>query len=147
MKKAFPLISFLLFLLVSVNINAQDIAGKWKTIDDQSGKVRSIVEITKEGSKYFGKITELFLEPDEGENPPCTECSGQLKGQPILGMQIINGLTKSGDEFSGEILDPEDGKVYKCKLWLENGQLKVRGYVLFLYRTQTWLPLSKANLN
>jgi uncharacterized protein (DUF2147 family) len=147
MKKAFPLISFLLFLLVSVNINAQDIAGKWKTIDDQSGKVRSIVEITKEGSKYFGKITELFLEPDEGENPPCTECSGQLKGQPILGMQIINGLTKSGDEFSGEILDPEDGKVYKCKLWLENGQLKVRGYVLFLYRTQTWLPLSKADLN
>jgi uncharacterized protein (DUF2147 family) len=147
MKKAFPLISFLLFLLVSVNINAQDIAGKWKTIDDQSGKVRSIVEITKEGSKYFGKITELFLEPDEVENPPCTECSGQLKGQPILGMQIINGLTKSGDEFSGEILDPEDGKVYKCKLWLENGQLKVRGYVLFLYRTQTWLPLSKADLN
>lgn len=147
MKKAFPLISFLLFLLVSVNINAQDIAGKWKTIDDQSGKVRSIVDITKEGNKYFGKITQLFLEPHEGENPLCIECSGQLKGQPILGMQIINGLTKSGDEFSGEILDPEDGKVYKCKLWLENGQLKVRGYVLFLYRTQTWLPLSKADLD
>lgn len=141
------LLLIVLTLLFSLNINAQDIVGKWKTIDDQSGKIRSIVEITKENNKYYGKITQLFLEPHEGQNPLCVECSGRLKNQPITGMEIFSGLTKSDEEYSGEILDPEEGKVYKCKLWLENNQLKVRGYIMFLYRTQTWLPATNADFN
>jgi uncharacterized protein (DUF2147 family) len=147
MYKSTFIFLILLFGLSIFKIQSQDIAGKWKTIDDQSGKIRSIVEITKQDNKYYGKITQLFLEPHEGENPLCIECNGQLKNQPIMGMEIMAGITKSNDEYTGEILDPEDGKVYKCKLWIENNQLKVRGYVLFLYRTQTWLPVTKADLN
>jgi uncharacterized protein (DUF2147 family) len=56
-------------------------------------------------------------------------------------MEIIDGLTRDGDEWnSGTILDPEDGKEYRCKIWLEDGELKVRGYLYFFYRTQSWLP-------
>jgi len=36
-------------------------------------------------------------------------------------------------------MDPEDGKVYTAEIWVEEGKLKVRGYVGFFYRTQTWL--------
>jgi uncharacterized protein (DUF2147 family) len=36
-------------------------------------------------------------------------------------------------------MDPDDGKVYKSEVWLEDGKLKVRGYLGLFYRTQTWL--------
>ena len=55
------------------------------------------------------------------------------------------GLTReSGEEWweSGSILDPDNGKTYRCKIRLTNGgkNLDVRGYVgISLFgRTQTW---------
>jgi uncharacterized protein (DUF2147 family) len=61
--------------------------------------------------------------------------------KPIVGLEIIRNMEKDGDEYEdGDILDPENGKVYRCKLWVEEGKLRVRGYISFLYRTQTWLP-------
>jgi len=61
--------------------------------------------------------------------------------KPIVGMVIINDMEKDEDEWgNGTILDPENGKIYRCKLWVEDGKLMVRGYIAFLYRTQTWLP-------
>ncbi|HRT54643.1 MAG TPA: DUF2147 domain-containing protein, partial [Flavobacteriales bacterium] len=62
------------------------------------------------------------------------------KDQPVLGMEIIRDMVKDDDEWEdGTILDPENGKVYDCKLWLEDGKLMVRGYVAFFYRTQEWV--------
>jgi len=132
--------------MISQTLQAQSpsIVGKWKTIDDNSGKERSVVEIYQKGDKYYGKIVKLFREPGEPQDPLCTECKGKKKDQKILGMEIITNLEfDSGDEEfkDGEILDPENGNVYDCKIWVdESGVLKVRGYLYFLYRTQTWLP-------
>ncbi|MEM8895077.1 MAG: DUF2147 domain-containing protein [Bacteroidota bacterium] len=129
--------------LLSVSIQAQSITGKWKTIDDESGKARSIVEVFEKDGKIYGKIIELFLEPHEDPDPVCVECTDHRKGEKVIGLEIISDMKAKGDEYvGGEILDPENGKVYKCKLWIEEGELKVRGYLYFLYRTQTWLPYS-----
>jgi len=132
---------FLLSLLVNV-ASAQSIVGKWKTIDDVTGKPKSIVQIFESGGKYYGKILQIIPDPGDDPDPVCNECSGRRKGQKVIGMQIIEDMVrKDNDEYvDGEILDPENGKVYDCKLWVESGKLKVRGYVLFLYRTQTWEP-------
>lgn len=124
-------------------IQAQSIVGQWKTIDDETGKPRSIVEIEERDGKFYGKIIKLFREPGEEQDPVCKECDGKKKGQKVIGMEIITDMKyDEGDkEYSkGEILDPESGNVYECKLWVEDSNLKVRGYVMFLYRTQTWLP-------
>ncbi len=121
------------------------IVGKWKTIDDESGKERSIVEIYEQEGKYFGKIVKLFRDPGEDPDPVCDECEDHRAGQKIIGMEIITDMkyNKGDDEYKkGEILDPENGNIYDCKLWIEEGNLKVRGYLLFFYRTQTWLPYS-----
>lgn len=135
-----------LFLLLSFAAFGQgDIVGKWKTIDDETGKARSIVEIYEKEGRYYGKIVKLFREPGEDPDPTCTECKGKLNGQKIIGMEIITDMKydKGENEFhKGEILDPENGNVYDCRLWLEDGDLKVRGYLLFFYRTQTWLPFT-----
>ena len=130
-------------LISATQLNAQDaIVGQWKTIDDETNKPRSIVEIYKKGDLYYGKVVEMFLEPDEDPDPVCDDCDEDDPRfmKKVLGMEILKGAKKEGDEYvDGEILDPKNGKVYNCKLWLESGDLKLRGYVAFFYRTQTWL--------
>ena len=123
-----------------LTVSGQSVLGKWKTIDDKTGNPRSIVTIYEEGGKLFGNITEL-IDPDE-PNPVCDECKDERKGQPILGLQIIRNLVKDGKAYAkGKILDPENGKEYKCKIWIDpenTDKLNVRGYIAFLYRTQVW---------
>jgi len=69
-------------------------------------------------------------------------CSDERKDRPILGLIIIRNLRHSDDEWSGgDILDPDNGRVYRCRLKVDpNGGLEVRGYFGFslLGRTQVW---------
>jgi len=117
------------------------VLGVWKTVDDKTGEVKSHMEIYKKGDKFYGKILKV-LDPNAPANALCIDCEGRFKDQPIEGLEILWGLEKDGDEYdNGKILDPEKGKTYKCKIWLDEddpNRLKVRGYVMFLYRTQTW---------
>lgn len=123
---------------------SQDITGTWKTVDEQSGIVKSHVEIFEKDGKFYGRVIKV-LDPNAPEVPLCVNCSGELKNVKIEGLQIINNLEKIGNVYkNGTIIDPEDGKVYDCKIWLNDDNpdlLMLRGYVLFLYRTQTWSRL------
>ncbi|KAA1244717.1 DUF2147 domain-containing protein [Aquimarina sp. RZ0] len=136
------IIPFLLFFCI-VNAQQHDIIGKWKTIDDTTGEPRSIVEIYKKGDKVFGKIYKILTEPDR--NKRCSKCSGSDYNQPIEGMVIVKELQKNGDVYEdGTITDPENGKVYRCKIWIDRDHpkvLNVRGYIAFLYRTQKWIKV------
>lgn len=135
------LLFFSAILLVSTfSLQAQNILGKWKTIDDDTNKERSIVEIYLEDGKAFGKIVQLFREPGEDPDPYCDKCTDERKDQRVIGMTIIRAMENDKDEWEeGDILDPENGKVYSCKLWREGDKLMVRGYVAFFFRTQTWI--------
>ncbi len=130
--------------MITATITAQnEVVGKWKTIDDNTGKARSIVEIYKNGDKIFGKIEQILDEAERGNL--CEECKGSDYNKPIEGMVIIKGLQKDGNEYEdGTILDPENGKVYRCKIWVDEEDpkvLNVRGYIAFLYRTQKWIRI------
>ena len=125
---------------------AQDASpvGLWKTIDDTSGKPSALIRITENNGELQGKIEKLFRTADEDQSPKCTLCKDARKDQPIVGMTIVSGLKKDGDEYTGgEILDPKNGKVYKSKLAVQEGgkKLEVRGYVgvPMLGRSQVWL--------
>ncbi len=133
------LITFI--LLFCSHSEAQTILGKWKSFDDKTGELKSIVEIFDHGSKIYGKILKTFPKPGADADPICTKCptDDERFNKKIIGMEIIKGLTKSDDGYAGgSILDPEVGKVYRCKIWLEKEELKVRGYLGPFYRTQTW---------
>jgi len=132
-------------LLLSTSTFAQlSVIGKWKTIDDNTGKERSVVEIFEKGGKVYGKITKLFREKGEDPDPICDECEeddDRFK-KKIIGMEIIRDMKKTGTELAdGTIMDPDNGKIYRCKIWVEGNELKVRGYLGPFYRTQTWLPV------
>ncbi len=132
-------ITFAFVALFFATLSYAQIEGKWKTIDDETGQAKSIVEITKKtNGKYYGKITQLLIKPAD---PNCTACKDERKGKPILGMEIIRDLKKDGDEFTGgTITDPKTGKSYKCTITRDGEKLNVRGYVGFslIGRTQTW---------
>ena len=118
--------------------------GKWKTIDDNTGDARSIINIWEKDGEIFGSIESLFRKPQENPNPLCTKCKGSLKNKPVIGLTILKNLKQDDTEWNGgTILDPENGNTYKCKIEVvENGtKLKVRGFigVSVLGRTQTWL--------
>lgn len=118
--------------------------GLWKTIDDASGKPTALIRITKQQGELQGKIEKLFRGPNEDQNPKCVLCKDTRKDQPIIGMTILSGLKKSGDEYTGgEILDPKEGKIYKSKLTVRDGgkKVEVRGYVgmPIIGRSQVWL--------
>ncbi len=135
------LITLFLSLFTALPVLSQSPVGKWKTIDDNSGEERSIVEIFEKNGKVFGKIIKLFRKPGEDPDPVCDDCD---KDDPrykkkIIGMEIIRDMELSGQEYGeGDILDPESGKVYRCKLWVEGNELQVRGYWGPFFRTQTW---------
>ncbi|MBX2973578.1 MAG: DUF2147 domain-containing protein [Flavobacteriales bacterium] len=128
----------LLCLLFNLSLNAQDITGRWVTIDDNTAKRKSVVEIVVTDGKASGRIVEI-LDPAKRDRT-CEACTDDRRGKKVLGMEIIRNMQRDGGEWKGgTIMDPENGKVYDCKMWLEDGELKVRGYVAFFYRTQTWV--------
>lgn len=130
-------------LLSFFSASSQAITGKWKTIDDETGDEKSIVEIYERNGKIYGKIVEI-LNPSR-KDAVCDDCEDENKNKPILGMVIIDGLTKDDDVYDdGNILNPSNGKVYKCRLKLEDDPdtLQVRGYIAFFYKTQYWQRIS-----
>ncbi len=131
-------------LISTLAAAAENPVGLWRTIDDKSGKEKSLVRVTESNGQLQLTIEKIFREPGEDPNPMCDKCPGEKKNKPVIGMQIGNGLKKDGDVWSGgEILDPQNGKTYKCKVWLEDKgkKLHVRGFigVSVLGRTQVWL--------
>lgn len=138
MKKALLTIMFVAVAGI-FSVQAQ-VTGRWKTVDDETGQAKSIVEIYEKDGKVYGKVVEI-LNPAK-KNATCTKCKGADKDKPILGLVIIKGLTKDGDEWTdGDILDPSKGKLYSCTIELDGKDtLNVRGYmgISLLGRTQTW---------
>ncbi|WP_423196006.1 MULTISPECIES: DUF2147 domain-containing protein [unclassified Cupriavidus] len=119
-------------------------AGMWKTIDDHTGKARGLIEITEKDGVYSGRLVKSLSESGDGKVKVCDKCTDSRKDQPIIGMTLLTGLRKTADNewTGGEILDPESGKLYKCKMSLadDGKKLNVRGFIgiSLLGRTQTW---------
>jgi len=130
----------LLFTTVSLSMSAQTIFGKWENRDEETNKVDSVIEVYKKDGKAYAKIIEIT--DKNRQEAVCDKCSGNRKNNPILGMNILTGLSKDGDEWSGgKILDPKNGKEYKCYIKLDGeNKLKIRGYVGFsaFGRTAYW---------
>ncbi|MDP5230035.1 MAG: DUF2147 domain-containing protein [Cellulophaga sp.] len=142
MNKALRLVFISISTLFFLNGYSQSIFGKWKTIDDRTGNPKGVIEIYKKNNKMHGKIVEIL---EEGkENFVCAKCDGDLKDKPVLGMVILQNAEEHDEgEWKGDhLFDPEQAMTFRCKIWLnpENpNELKVRGYLAFIYRTQTWL--------
>ena len=137
MKKIF--ISMIFMLMPLVAAFAQDVVGKWKLEDGTA-----IVEVYKSGDVYNGKIVWL-KNPTEADGSPAIDNLNpdpQLRTRQVLGLNMLNGLKKNGNEYTGgTIYDPGNGKTYNCSMKVEGDVLKVRGSLDkrgLLGRTMDW---------
>lgn len=126
MKKTFLT---LLILAIATSVNAQTIFGEWENRNEDTGNVDSIIEVYQKNGKAYAKIVNV-TDPTK-QDAVCEKCTGKNKNVKILGMDILTGLSKDGDEWSGgTIVDARNGKEYKCFIKLANkNKLKVRGYL------------------
>jgi uncharacterized protein (DUF2147 family) len=118
-------------------------AGLWQTVNER-GEREALVRIVEVGGELRGSVVQVFSPPAPGANPLCEACSGELRNKPIVGMEILRGLRWDGEQYSGgEILDPDEGRVYRCTVRLLDGgeRLEVRGYagISLFGRSQVWL--------
>jgi uncharacterized protein (DUF2147 family) len=137
MKKLLLLTFILLF---SISSFSQTIFGKWNSFDEETNKIEATIEVYEKDGKAYAKIISI-IDPEK-RSATCTACKGKLKNTPILGMNILTGLKEDGDEWSGgKILDPKNGKQYKCYIKLkDDNTLKLRGYIGISWfgRTAIW---------
>ena len=133
-----------LFLVFSNMVIAQNLSpvGLWKSIDDKTGKPRSLIRINENNGEYSATIEKGLLATDTGD-AICDKCTDDRKNQKLIGMIIAKGLKKSDAQYDGgEILDPDNGKIYRCKMKLDEtgNRLEVRGFIgiSLLGRSQIW---------
>jgi sterol desaturase/sphingolipid hydroxylase (fatty acid hydroxylase superfamily)/uncharacterized protein (DUF2147 family) len=120
--------------------NTKGPEGTWQTIDDHWNKVKSLVEIKASEEELKATIKKIYTLPNEGNDPVCTECKGELKGKKVVGMKMLWGFVKQDDKWTnGKILDPGNGTTYTSSMWLiDKDTLKVRGYLGPFFRSQIW---------
>jgi uncharacterized protein (DUF2147 family) len=139
-----PLLTLALLALAAAASAQMTPVGLWKTIDDDSHKEKSLVRIVDNGGVLSGRIEKL-LDPADKPDDVCEKCTDERKGKPVLGLVILRNLKHSADDQTvwdgGDVLDPENGKVYRARLQPDKGgrELKLRGYIGPFYRTQVWL--------
>jgi uncharacterized protein (DUF2147 family) len=158
MKKTLLTLLFLTVVLLPLTTAAADnagVAGYWKTYDDKTGELKSVVKIWEEGGKLKGRIEKIFPKPGEDPTPKCDKCSGSLKNVPVLGMVFLWDFKRDGGNagkwLDGAIVDPENGKQYHCQLELADGgkKLEVFGYIRVIFkigRTQVWMRAAESDV-
>lgn len=140
-----PLIAVALLCLLPLTVAGQNMPlGRWRSIDDATGKPKAVIEVSQAGNGTLSAKIVQLIDTSDGPNPLCDDCSGARHNQPILGMTIAWGLKPQGKVWGGgRILDPENGKEYSVKMTPIAGgkKLEVHGFmgVALLGRTQTWL--------
>lgn len=127
--------AILLVTATSCGAGSPDVIGAWKTAGNSSK-----LEIFTCGEKLCGKVVWMknpnFIDANDGpvgapkfdrKNP-----DPALRNRPILGLQVIEGLTVAGNGTweHGKCYDPESGNTYRCKMHMTSpDRLEMRGYV------------------
>jgi len=117
----FVSLSFVLSISFAQKSKADVIVGKYLSPD----KVGQI-EIFKRDGKYYGKTICCNEKRLDVNNP-----NPALRIRSRIGMEFIHDFEFDGEEeyVNGTIYNPEDGRTYSAKMWLDGKKLNMRGYI------------------
>jgi len=150
-KLAYPTRIFSVWALTALSVliagaalaqDAGSIVGLWKTFDDDTNQPAALVQISEQNGLFVGKVTKIL---DPSGLPTCAKCTDYRKDKPVVGMEILSGLKKDGENMysGGRILDPDDGEIYRAdiKLLDQGNKLDLRAYlgIPLIGRTQSWM--------
>tara|TARA_B110000263_G_C15199948_1_gene460165 strand:+ start:11 stop:496 length:486 start_codon:yes stop_codon:yes gene_type:complete len=136
-----------LFLVVlfsfshSLQASNKTIEGYWLTSE-------SIVEVKVCKEFICAEISHVFVEEGVDSSSVLDENNSNkdLQGRALIGINLFKEFKKEliSKEVlkGGKIYNPRDGNFYKSTLaLLKNGNLKIKGCVLFLCDGEEWQPL------
>jgi len=150
MKKKVVITLCLLIILCNFLSAEEGITGFWKSISDETGKTQTITAIYEYNGQLFGRIIVTFDEegyPKDTIDTPAERTTALLGNPFYAGLDFIWNLTEKGNKWTrGKILDPQQGRLYSCEMWLEDENLIVRGQILFFGRNQTWCRVNPSDL-
>lgn len=114
--------------------------GLWEPLDS-SGKPLGLIRIYEVKGLYYGRIEPMSATDDHSAR--CTRCTDDRHNKPIIGLELLRHLRpENGEYVDGDILDPDTGHIWSCKLRLTDGgrQLIMRGFLIIplLGRSLTW---------
>lgn len=144
---ALPAVLLALFFVPAVSAQQlsaklQNAVGHWQVVNSD-GTPGGKVDTYLVDGKLFGKVTEV--RPGRTPKDLCDKCSGEYRNQLILGMVIMRDFQTQGDDWvAGTVVDPENGKEYRGKIWsVGKDTLRMRGFIgiSLLGRTETWTRL------
>jgi hypothetical protein len=142
-KPAFLSLSLILFSHLAW---AGDMTGLWQEYDDDTGKVNVLIRINKTADGvYEGVVEKVLVKAANNGEAICTKCAGDLHNRPILGLRILKGMKRKSDNVfdSGEVLDPDDGRVYPCRIEVmdDGNSLQVTGYLALAWvgQSEIWV--------
>ncbi len=120
-------------------------AGLWAPINSDSGKPDGLIRIFESHGLYYGRIEPSS--PTDDRRARCTQCTGSRHNQPIIGLVIMRHLKPADGQYvGGDILNPNDGRVYRCSLRLIDGgrKLLMHGYIgiPLLGRSEVWVRMT-----
>ena len=120
----------------------QNAVGHWQVVNSD-GTPGGKVDTYLENGKLFGRVTEA--RPGRSPQDVCDKCSGEYRNQLILGLVIMRNFRPEGDDWvGGTVVDPENGKEYKGKIWtVDKDSLHLRGFIgiSLLGRTESWVRI------
>jgi uncharacterized protein (DUF2147 family) len=142
MRLTKSLLTTLLLAALPLSAFAQEASpvGKWKTLDDESGKAMTVTEVYKARN---GTLAAKIVEALDPSAATCSKCDGNRKGKSTIGMPILWDLQPvEGGWGKGQGYKPSAGMSFKVKLvkLVESGnKLEVTGCKLFICKTATWV--------
>jgi uncharacterized protein (DUF2147 family) len=130
------LIVLIFNLPLCVTVWSGELSGLWQEYNDDTGNPEALIRIEKTpDNRYEGRIEKIFLPVPENTALLCTQCKGKLHNRPLLGLHILSGLQRKDKQSfeEGEILDPDDGNIYRCNIRLsdDGNTIEVTGYLSF----------------
>ena len=158
MKKI--VIFFITFLTIAgfcsaVGPSVDPVEGYWLSIDEKTGKVTAGWMIYQEGGRLFGKILSMQDYSADVRAEKCRDsyqgfpAAGRVSQMPVVGTPWIFGLSRerTGEWSGGNVINPEDGRMYKCKIIFraadgnkyKTDTLEMRGEIgMSIGRSQFW---------
>jgi hypothetical protein len=144
MKKILPLLLFLCQLFADEN----NIGGYWKSLNDETGVIECVVAVYPYEGRYYGRIITTYNSEGKMKESiyhPVDRAPGVVGNPYYCGLDLIWDLEDNGAVYKGKIIDPRKGNIYNSELWVDAGNLIIRGKLLFFGRNTTWYPATDAD--
>ena len=126
--------------------------GVWLMLDkDANNEPESVIVVYERGGVRSAKMVAIYHNGkiDDTIEKPLERAKGLEGNPPLCGLDFVWDLKPSdGGKYVGKVVNPDDGGVYRCKLWVDvpSQRLVLRGELFVFGESEYLVPFDAAKL-